>query len=139
MTKLALALIACGTALVPLLSPAPTHAQGVRTWVSSTGSDANPCTRASPCQAFAGALPNTTINGEINCVDAGFFGGTAFNLVINKSVTIDCHDVFAGMSFCAAPMGGVVITIPVSQFDPLRTVRLRNLNINGINAIRTVL
>src|SRR5215207_6122369 len=126
MTKLALALIACGTALVPLLSPAPTHAQGFRTWVSSTGSDANPCTRASPCQTFAGALSNTTINGQINCVDAGFFGGPATNVVINKSVTIDCHDVFAGMTFCVTPMGfGVVITIPVSAFDPLRTVRLR--------------
>jgi hypothetical protein len=75
MTKLALALIACGTALVPLLSSAPAHAQ--RTWVSNTGADSNPCSRLQPCLSFRGALLKTPVNGEINCVDAGtfMFGG----------------------------------------------------------------
>jgi hypothetical protein len=128
MTKLALALIACGTALVPVLSSAPAHAQLFRTWVASTGNNANPCTRASPCETFAGALPATAVNGEVNCVDAGNFGPA---LSITKSVTIDCHDVFAAMTNCNS-VPAITINIPVSAADPNRTVRLRNLNINGM-------
>jgi Right handed beta helix region len=130
MTRLILALTACGTALVPFLSLAPAHAQSVRTWVASNGNNANPCTRALPCASFVGALPNTALNGEINCVDAGVFG-LGPTLVINKSVTIDCHDVFAAMTDCAT-VPEIVINIPVSPSDPHRTVRLRNFTINGI-------
>jgi Right handed beta helix region len=123
MTKLAIALIACGTALVTVLSSAPAHAQLSQTWVASFGSGAL-CSRAAPCASFETALANTTVNGKIYCVDAGDFGQVS----INKSVTIDCHDVFASMNEC-----GVVISIniPGNPADPLRTVRLRNLTING--------
>jgi hypothetical protein len=126
MTKLALALIACGTALVALLASAPAHAQLQRAWVSGTGNDANPCTRAQPCATFNTALAATVVNGEINCVDSGVFGGAP---TITKSVTIDCQDVFALVGQTCTT--GVNINIPVSASDPFRTVLLRNINIDG--------
>jgi hypothetical protein len=128
MTRFALALIACGTLLVPVLSPAPAHAQNARSWVASTGSDLNTCTRAAPCATFSGALANTVTNGEINCVDAGQFNTGSF--IIDKSITIDCHDVLATIGQCAAPPP-ITINIPAGPGDPRRTARLRNLNFNG--------
>ena len=80
------------------LSAAPAHAQNQRSWVASFGDDANPCTRDTPCRTFHGALAETNINGEINCVDAADFAGV-FALVITKSVTIDCAKrAFVGAS-----------------------------------------
>jgi hypothetical protein len=83
MTKFALALIACGTALVPILSAAPAEAQATRTWVSGVGDDFNPCSRTAPCKTFAGALSKTAVHGEIDCLDPGGFGAVS----INKSIT----------------------------------------------------
>jgi hypothetical protein len=121
------------SALAFLLSAAPGHAQATRTWVSqSQGSDANPCSRTAPCQTFAGAIVKTTINGEINCIDSGAFG----TVTITKSITIDCHDNFAGI--LASSVNGIVVNIPTSANDPLRTVRLRNININGTGTSGTI-
>ena len=60
--------------VVMLLASAPVHAQATRTWVSGTGDDMNPCSRAAPCKTFAAAIAVTDTNGEIDCVDAGGFG-----------------------------------------------------------------
>jgi hypothetical protein len=123
-----LALLA--TSLVCLLQTAPVQAQALRTWVSGVGDDANPCSRTAPCKTFAGAISKTAINGEINCLDPGGFGA----VTITKSITIDCHEVFA--SILNAGTNG--INIPFDSFNPAldarRTVRLRNININGINS-----
>src|ERR1043165_5430181 len=81
------------TALLAVLYSAPASAQATRTWVSATGSDANPCSRTAPCQTFAGAFSKTATGGEINCIDPSGFG----TLTITKSITIDCHDVFASV------------------------------------------
>jgi len=59
--------------------------QNPRSWVSSTGSDLNLCTRSSPCATFAGALANTSSGGEIDVVDPGDYGPVN----INQPVTID--------------------------------------------------
>ena len=96
-----------------------------RTWVSGVGSDANPCSRTSPCQTFAAALALTNINGEINCIDAGGFG----SVTITKSVTIDCTGNYA--SILAAAGSGVIVNILPSADDPHRSVRLRGLAIDG--------
>jgi hypothetical protein len=54
------------------LSALPAQAQNTRSWVSAaTGNNASLCTRAAPCQTFAGALAKTNAGGTINCVDAG--------------------------------------------------------------------
>ena len=64
-----------------------------RTWVSGVGNDADPCSRTAPCKTFAGAISKTAVNGEINCLDPGGFGA----VTITKSITIDCHEMVAGV------------------------------------------
>src|SRR3954470_24261538 len=78
-------------AAVVVLASAPANAQASRTWVSGVGDDANPCSRTAPCKTFPGAISKTAVGGEINCLDPGGFGA----VTITKSLTIDCHEVFA--------------------------------------------
>jgi hypothetical protein len=108
---------------------ASAEAQATRTWVSGVGDDANPCSRTAPCKTFAGAISKTALNGEINCLDPGGYGA----VTITKSITIDCHEIFAGI----LNAGTNGINIPFDSFTAVgetrKTVRLRNLNINGAN------
>jgi hypothetical protein len=129
MRKTILASALCSSMLVPLLHAVPAQAQATRTWVSGVGDDANPCSRTAPCKTFAGAVSRTFINGIINCLDSGAFGA----VTITKSLTIDCHEHLAGV--LASGTTGVIINIAAGNAnDPLRTVRLRNLNIDGTGA-----
>ena len=76
--------------VVILFSTLPaTFAQNARSWVASTGSDTNSCTRTAPCATFQGALAQTNPGGEIDVVDAGDYGGTESELVPTQAVTID--------------------------------------------------
>src|SRR6476469_385212 len=116
------------TSLVLLVHAAPAHAQASRTWVSGVGDDANPCSRTAPCKTFAGAISKTAVNGEINCLDPGGFGG----VTITKSITIDCHEVFASILHS----GTNGINIPFDSFagtDTRKTVNLRNINLQGFD------
>src|SRR6476646_8074489 len=106
------------------LSVQPASAQ-TRTWVSGVGNDANPCSRTAPCKTFAGAISKTAANGEINCLDPGGFG----SVTITKSLTIDCHEVFAGI----VHTGTFGVTVNLAAGDVRKTVRLRNLNFNGFD------
>jgi hypothetical protein len=127
MKKISLSFAIAATSLAFALPAAPAHAQASRTWVSGVGDDANPCSRTAPCKTFAGAISKTAVNGEINCLDPGGFGA----VTITKSITIDCHEVFA--SILNAGTNG--INIPFNSFlatDARKTVRLRNLNLNGV-------
>jgi hypothetical protein len=115
----------------------PTHAQTLadRTWVSGVGDDSNACSRTAPCKTFGGAIAKTSIHGEINCLDAGGFAP----VTIQKSVTIDCHDAFAGITYSpgSPSFAPLAIQILFGGFDPSDTagqVILRNLNFNGRNA-----
>src|SRR3954447_15359789 len=119
--------IALASALFAVSAPA--HAQATRTWVAGTGNDADPCSRTAPCKTFAGAISKTTINGIINCIDSGAYG----TVTIVKSITIDCHDVFASIlnGNDQSSFTGVVISLGVDPKDPWRTVRLRNIDISG--------
>lgn len=92
-----------------------------RTWVSGVGSDANPCSRTSPCQTWEGAIGKTAAGGEIDALDPGGFGA----LTITKAITIDGG-------------GGQVASILVSgtdgidvQVGPNDVVTIRNVRING--------
>lgn len=131
MTKLTGALATAFSALGLILSAAQSaQAQASRTWVSDVGDDANPCSRTAPCKTFGGTIPKTAVNGEINCLDPGSFGA----VTITKSITIDCHELFGSILFT----GNVAINIPFDSFTSVgetrKTVRLRNLNINGFSA-----
>jgi hypothetical protein len=121
------AAIAVASALFAFSAPA--HAQATRTWVSGVGNDADPCSRTSPCKTFAGAISKTAINGIINCIDSGAYGA----VTITKSITIDCHDVFASIlnGNDQASFTGVIINVGSDPKDPWRTVRLRNIDISG--------
>jgi hypothetical protein len=104
-------------------------AQATRTWVSGVGDDVNPCSRTAPCKTFAGAIPKTAINGEINCRNGGGYGVAT----ITKSITIDCENEQAGI--LASGTNGITINLSiVDGTDPLHTVRLRGLVINGAGA-----
>jgi hypothetical protein len=96
-------------------------AQATRTWVSGTGSDANPCSRTAPCQTFAGAISKTAAGGEINCLDPGGFGA----VTITKSMTINCEYTEGGVL-----AGGNGITVNALATD---TVVLRGLDVFGVN------
>jgi hypothetical protein len=112
-------------ALAPVPMSAPAYAQNTRTWVSGlNGDDTNPCSRTAPCKTFAAAISVTDTNGEINCADAGGFG----TLTITKSITIDCTGTFGGI--LAAGTDSITINLSASP-DPLRSVVLRGLSLNG--------
>jgi hypothetical protein len=103
-------------------SPTPSSAQALnaRSWVSATiGDDSAVCSRTAPCKTFAGAIPKTGAGGEINCLDAGSYGG----VTILKTITIDCSQVL-GTILASGTFG-----IAISANDI--TVTLRNLSIDG--------
>jgi hypothetical protein len=100
----------------------------VRTWVSGVGDDMNPCSRTAPCKTFAGAISKTGVHGEINCLDPGAFGA----LTITKSIQVDCHEVFAGVTNPAT--NGVSINFDsFAATDTRKSVRLRNINYSGVD------
>ena len=97
----------------------PALGQATRTWVSGTGSDANPCSRTAPCQTFSGALAKTAAGGEINVIDAGGYG----TVNINKSITIDGAGAHA--SILSVNTNGIIVN------GAGIVVNLRNLAINA--------
>ncbi|MBV9635070.1 MAG: hypothetical protein JOZ40_10610, partial [Methylobacteriaceae bacterium] len=101
------------------------QAQNARSWVASYGLAGNPCTRASPCQTFNGALAMTNPGGEINCIDQGEFGGS---FLIDRSVTVDCDGVQARIGVASPGAAAVVVEAGASDI-----VTLRGLDIDGNN------
>jgi hypothetical protein len=96
-----------------------------QSWVSSTGSDANDCTRAHPCATFQGALSKTAALGTISVADPGDYGPVD----IDHGVTIDG----GGMGRINASAGVAINVRP-------GTTTIENLAIDcggGIEGIRT--
>jgi hypothetical protein len=117
----ALGFAAGAMAMVCLAVPAA--AQATRTWVSGAGADTNPCSRASPCQTFAGAIAKTAAGGEIDALDAGGFGA----LTITKAISIVAQGALAGV--LVSGTNGITIAA-----GPNDAVYLRGLDIDGIGA-----
>jgi hypothetical protein len=99
------------------------HAQSNGTWVSGTGTDANPCSRTAPCSTFAGAIIKTAVGGEIRVLDPGGFGA----VTINKAVTINGDGSLA--SILAAGTVGIIVNITGNL--PTDKVVVRNISIQG--------
>jgi hypothetical protein len=96
------------------------HAQTSRTWVSTSGNDANACSKASPCRTFAGALGKTTAGGEIDVLDSGDFSP----VTINKAVSIVAEGAIGGIQAST----GNAITISAGGSDK---IVLRGLSLDG--------
>ena len=134
MTKLRLLVQPLAFTIAILAFTSVAHAQATRTFVSGVGNDADPCSRTAPCRTFAGAIIKTFINGEIDALDPGGYG--AVN--ITKSITIDGTAGSGFGSILASGTTGVIVNIASSANDPHRSVRLRNLSINGTGPSGTV-
>jgi len=88
MKRLAVTFVACF-----LISSSSAFA-GWDTYVSSTGSDVNTCSRSAPCATLAGAFGATFANGVIHVIDSGAYG----ILTITHGITIDGGNVAATLS-----------------------------------------
>ena len=62
--------------LVSLFVSVVASAAPIRTFVSSSGSDLNPCTVASPCATIAHAVLNTATGGEVVILTSGGYDGS---------------------------------------------------------------
>ncbi len=95
-----------------------------RTFVSTTGSDANTasnCGASTPCRGFTAALTVTDVGGEILAVSSGGYGAAT----LNKSVSIiAAPGIYAGLSV----FSGSGITIATAGVS----IVLRGLTINGL-------
>jgi Right handed beta helix region len=102
----------CSTAMV---ATAATAADTIL-YVSTTGSNANPCTLAKPCRSIQYAISKTPPGGELHVLDSGFYGN---NATVNKSMTINGN--------------GYTVTLgaPITVNSAGATVALRRLAING--------
>src|SRR5262245_48160724 len=99
---------AFGAALLALAA-APASAQPARVFVAAQGSDANPCTFASPCRTFQHAHDVVAAGGEIDVHDPAGYG----RVTISKSISIHGHG-FAGI---ASTTSGFAITISAGASD----------------------
>jgi hypothetical protein len=68
-----------------LLAASPMDAAIQRTFVSTQGSDANPCSRDLPCRNFDPAIAQTLTGGEVVVLDSGGYGRIT---LINKSISV---------------------------------------------------
>jgi parallel beta helix pectate lyase-like protein len=108
------------SALIALAAASSAEA-AQRSFVSTTGLDANACTLAAPCRSFGTALTHTDAGGEIIVLDSGAYG----RVTITQPVTIEAPaGVYAGISVFASTNG-------IDVNAPGATVVLRGLSING--------
>ena len=93
-----------------------------RTFVASTGNDANPCSLVLPCRGFAAAVAQTISGGEVIVLDSAGYGP----VTITQSVSIIAPPgVYAGISVPAAGTGVAINGAAIN-------VVLRGLAINSI-------
>jgi hypothetical protein len=92
----------------------------MRTYVSGTGNDNNPCSATAPCRSFARALTLTQASGEIYVLNSADYGP----VTINKSVSITSEGAIAGV----LASSGAAITISAGAND---VVNLRGLDVDG--------
>jgi hypothetical protein len=93
-----------------------------RTFVSGLGSDANPCTRISPCRSFQRAHDVVVPGGEVIALDSAGYGP----ITITKSVSIIGDGGYAGINTSSG--NGVTINTPGI------TVILHSLTIEGLGS-----
>jgi hypothetical protein len=119
-----LASLALGAAFLAHSGPA---LAAQRTFVASTGSDANPCSLVLPCRSFNAAIAQTSSGGEVVILDTAGYGP----MTIDKAIKIiGPSGVYGGISVLGAGSGittGIVINAGVTD-----VVTLRGLDIAGV-------
>jgi hypothetical protein len=116
MTRTAFLLALAVTALANM----PAHAQQ-RVFVSTFGSDSNPCSQAQPCLTFQQAYNTAAANAVINVLDPGNYGP----LVITHGISVQGHGFAGIVQTCG---GCAAITVAVTNSDP---VTLNGLLLDG--------
>lgn len=102
------------------LAPADASATAQRTFVASTGNDANPCSISAPCRGFARAINQTSPAGEVIVLDSAGYGP----VIIAKSVSLIAPaGIHAGITVFSGD--GITVNIPYG------VVVLRGLTISG--------
>jgi hypothetical protein len=123
MAKIAFLFTLLVAALVCLVPAAPAQAQSIRTFVSTAGSDSNPCSLTSPCRHFQAAVNATSAGGEVDALDPGAYG----SFTISHAITIEGQ----GWSYVAPPANGAAITIAATTSD---TINIHGVSLNGAGA-----
>lgn len=111
MRKTTQLLVLFGLLAILSLPATSAHAQFSRTYVSINGQGGNDCSRGAPCLSFAAAHDATLAGGEIICLDSASFG----NLIITKSITIDCTATRAVIGLASS----VGITVSAGPADKI--------------------
>ncbi len=122
-----LASIGLAASLVAILPAIAAQAAG-RTFVSTAGSDSNPCTIALPCRNLQAAYNAVAANGQVDVLDPGNYG----SLTITGPVSIQGHG-WAGMS---TNIGAAITINAVSGNVNIIGVVLDGLGITGTNGIQ---
>jgi hypothetical protein len=111
-------------AVFVIFTPTGTSAQVVRTFVASTGNDANPCSRIAPCRTFQTALNAAASEGEVVALDSAGFGS---NVTITKPISIIASPgVYAGITVFS---GDGIIIDEGNADHTFTTVVLRGLTL----------
>src|SRR5258708_4776095 len=114
--------VAAALALAVTLPAVSAHAQSIRTFVSTAGSDSNPCSLAQPCRHFSAAVAATAAGGEVDALDPGAYG----SFTISHAITIEGQ----GWSYVAPGANGVAITInAVVDRDK---ISIHGVSLNGV-------
>src|SRR2546425_7556830 len=84
----------------------PVLALNDASFVASSGSDANDCSRATPCRLFQRAHDQTNVNGIVTALDPADYG----ILSITKAITIDGNG--GGRGIRNGAITGILINAP---------------------------
>jgi hypothetical protein len=122
-----IALLSAAT-LVATMASSTAYALSNRTFVSGTGSDANPCSLAAPCRSFAGALAQTSPGGEIAVLDTAGYGA----VTITQAVSIVNEE---GVEAGVTATSGTGITINAGAADVVNLRGLTLVSAGGTNGI----
>lgn len=99
-----------------------------RTFVASTGSDANPCSLSAPCRTFQVAVNAVDAGGEVVAIDSAGYGTITINKSVQVIVPPGVHGGIASSGFT----NGVTVNAGVSDVVTLRGLYIsRNDTVNS--------
>lgn len=99
-----------------------------RTFVASTGSDANPCSLSAPCRTFQAAVNAVDAGGQVVALDSAGYG----TITINKSVQVIVPPGVHGGIASSGATDGVTINAGASDVITLRGLYIsRNDTMNS--------